>query len=81
MEGKLLATRLFRMMNFELFMQKNYFVMGVGVVTMAGVVGYFAYDNHKVKVEQEKIKQAYRRKLNEGIWSDPGSGAQQDELG
>ena len=54
-EGKLIATRLFRVLNFELFARKNSFVMVAGFAAFVGIATYFWLDNHRYQeLQREK---------------------------
>jgi hypothetical protein len=49
-------------------MKNNKFVMAFGIVTLTGLVTYFALDNMEHKKQQEEKKRKYEERLR---WEGP----------
>lgn len=59
LEGKLLASSSFRLLNFELFAKNNRFVMVIGTGIFLGIAAYFLYDNYHYKKRYEEATLLY----------------------
>ncbi|KAI8053775.1 hypothetical protein BDF22DRAFT_742749 [Syncephalis plumigaleata] len=64
-EGRLAATRLFKLMNPELFIKPNRVIMTFGVISIIGLVGYFIRDNQLYREEKEREREMYRARLRQ----------------
>ncbi|RKP04652.1 hypothetical protein THASP1DRAFT_33557 [Thamnocephalis sphaerospora] len=64
-EGRVVATRLFKFMNPELFIKPNRVVMTLGLVTLAGLIGYFINDNYQYRLEKEREREHYQERLKQ----------------
>jgi hypothetical protein len=59
------ATRLFKLMNPELFIKPNRPVMILGLITVSSLIGYFIYDNYQYRLEKEREREQYQERLKQ----------------
>jgi hypothetical protein len=59
LEGKLLASSTFRLLNFELFARNNRLVMVIGTGVFLTIAAYFLYDNYHYKKHYEEATLLY----------------------
>jgi len=71
-EGRVAATRLFRLLNPELFVRPSPVVGAVGAAVFLAVVGYFALDNYACRQQREEERRRYEERLYAGSVSRDG---------